>query len=318
MEERMMKSDGGQSSYSSQPDPFIRCFLIGGISGALSKTVTVPINNLKLYITNSSIDPLVEPPLQHSFKNYLFAVCRKKGATALWRGYVGSIIRFCPVPALNFSINCAIIPVFPKYSASEDYLKLCVVNSMTAGLAGGITQLLLFPLDRMRTLIALKEEKFSGLTECFVKSLRGPGGFLSLYQGIGLSLFAAIPARGVYLGMFESLKAVNPYHNDGNWVRRLISEYFIAQATVFTTRYIASPFDIIRRRLSVRTGQPAQETLAHTILRCFRSIAKEEGLCGFFRGLQPFYIFRGDGALLVLLFYSELSRLATGRAREVR
>jgi solute carrier family 25 (mitochondrial adenine nucleotide translocator), member 4/5/6/31 len=69
---------------------------------------------------------------------------------------------------------------------------------------------------------------FNGLFDCLKKTAqkRGVG---AIYNGFGVSICGIIPYRGVYFGLFDSLKAKNPYEKSDNIPLRILSRFGVAQ-----------------------------------------------------------------------------------------
>lgn len=94
--------------------------------------------------------------------------------------------------------------------------------------------------------------------DCITKTAKGPKGFLSLYNGFGVSVMGIIPYRGVYFGLFDSLSEMNPWNNSAGMMRT-ISKFGVAQFTAITAGYASYPFDTIRRRLQMQSEKPPEE-----------------------------------------------------------
>jgi hypothetical protein len=74
----------------------------------------------------------------------------------------------------------------------------------SGGLAGAVSLCVVYPLDYARTRLASDvgsgKKTFAGLGDCLVKTMKGPKGFFSLYNGFGISVAGIIPYRGVQFG----------------------------------------------------------------------------------------------------------------------
>merc|ERR1711957_1138972 len=58
------------------------------------------------------------------------------------------------------------------------------------------------------------KKSFSGLGDCISKTMAGPGGFLALYTGFGVSVVGIVGYRGLQLGTFDTITGMNPYKTD--------------------------------------------------------------------------------------------------------
>jgi len=201
---------------------FLIDFSLGGISGAIAKTITAPIERVKLIIQTQDANPKIrsgEVPRYTGIGNVFTRVYNEQGLKAFWRGNLTNIIRYFPTQAFNFAFKDSIKKLFPKYNPKEEFGKFFLVQMASGGLAGAGSLCIVYPLDYARTRLASDVGKgnvrdFNGLWDCLVKTSKGPKGFLGLYNGFGVSVAGIIPYRGVYFGLFDSLKEKNPYKKD--------------------------------------------------------------------------------------------------------
>ena len=83
---------------------------------------------------------------------------------------------------------------------------------------------------------------------------------MSMYGGYGVSVVGIVAYRGPYFGIFDSLKAINPYKNDNGPVG-FASKFAIAQTTAIIAGFISYPFDTVRRRLQMQAEKPPEQWL---------------------------------------------------------
>jgi len=178
----------------------------------------------------------------------------------------------------------------------------------SGGLAGAGSLCIVYPLDYARTRLAsdvgATQKTFNGLSDCLIKTAKGPSGILGLYNGFGVSVAGIIPYRGVYFGMFDSLNGLNPYAREQG-VIALLSKFAIAQVTAITAGYASYPFDTIRRRLQMQSEKPQSEWLYKGTMDCFYKILKDEGTTAMFKGAGANAL-RTVGSALVLVLYGEI------------
>jgi solute carrier family 25 (adenine nucleotide translocator) protein 4/5/6/31 len=295
---------------------FLVDFLAGGVSGAIAKTATAPIERVKLIIQTQDANPLIksgEVPRYTGIGNCFTRVYQEQGLGAFWRGNFTNVIRYFPTQAFNFAFKDTIKAMFPKTNPKENFLQFFLVNMASGGLAGAGSLCIVYPLDYARTRLASDvgagQKSFNGLADCLVKTAKGPGGVMGLYNGFGVSVIGIIPYRGVYFGMFDSLAGINPYRKDKGLVG-LASKFAIAQATAITAGYASYPFDTVRRRLQMQSEKPKEEWLYKGTMDCFSKIAKEEGVSALFKGAGANAL-RTVGSALVLVLYGEIKEALT-------
>jgi len=184
-----------------------------------------------------------------------------------------------------------------------------MINMASGGLAGAGSLTIVYPLDYARTRLASDvgggKKTFNGLSDCLMKTARGPSGFFGLYNGFGVSVMGIIPYRGVYFGMFDSLNEINPLRKSENTIMRLGSTFCVAQVTAITAGYASYPMDTIRRRLQMQSEKPKEDWVYKGTTDCFRQILAKEGGTAFFKGAGANAL-RTVGSAMVLVLYGEI------------
>jgi solute carrier family 25 (adenine nucleotide translocator) protein 4/5/6/31 len=293
---------------------FAADFAAGGISGAVAKTATAPIERVKLIIQTQDANPLIKSGqvARYTGINDCFArVYREQGLKAFWRGNLTNVIRYFPTQAFNFAFKDTIKALFPRYSPKTEFFWFFMTNMASGGLAGAGSLCIVYPLDYARTRLASDvgsgQKSFNGLADCLIKTAKGPSGILGLYNGFGVSVAGIIPYRGVYFGMYDSLAGINPFKKDKGIIG-LASKFAIAQATAITAGYASYPFDTIRRRLQMQSEKPKSEWLYAGTVDCFWKILREEGTNALFKGAGANAL-RTVGSAMVLVLYGEIKTM---------
>merc|ERR550537_2030925 len=297
---------GGESS-------FLQDFLAGGVSGAIAKTCTAPIERVKLIIQTQDANPRIisgEIPRYTGIANCFTRVAAEQGVGAFWRGNFVNILRYFPTQAFNFAFKDTIKAMFPKYNPKKDFGAFFGVNMASGGLAGAGSLTIVYPLDYARTRLASDvgsgNPQFTGLGDCLMKTIKG-GGFFSMYNGFGVSVVGIVAYRGPYFGVYDTLKALNPFKNDKGPIG-LFSKFCIAQATAIIAGFISSPFDTVRRRLQMQSEKPKSEWLYQGTVDCAMKIVSNEGMGAMFKGFAA-NVLRTLGGALVLVGYDEIKRI---------
>merc|ERR1711871_1740624 len=219
----------------------------GGISGAVSKTITAPLEKVKLAIQNQDSNPRV---LSGEMKRYTGMMdCAKRhvselGASSLWRGNVANCVRYVPTAAFNLMFKDTIKGMFPKYNKNTDFAMFAATQITSGAFAGGLTNTLVYPLIYVRTVLGAdigKVKQYNSMVDCIGKTIKS-GGFLSLYNGIGPSTVGIVVYRGVQFGLQDTLKAFNPFQKDVGVVA-IVSKFCVAQVAVAASGLAAYPFD---------------------------------------------------------------------------
>lgn len=281
----------------------------GGISGAVSKTITAPLEKVKLAIQNQDSNPRI---ISGEMKRYTgMGDCFKRhitelGPSSLWRGNVANCIRYVPTAAFNLMFKDTIKGLFPKYNKKTEFGKFAAAQVASGSAAGGLTNTLVYPLIYVRTVLGAdlgKVKQFNGMADCLVKTAKN-NGFFSLYNGLGPSSVGIVVYRGAQFGLQDILKAFNPYQLDFTPVG-LVSKFCVAQVAVSFSGVVAYPFDTMQRRLQIEASKPKDQQIYKGMGDCARKIMATEGTKGFFKGALA-NVLRGTGAAIVLVLYDEI------------
>jgi len=295
---------------SSGAVDFLKDFMAGGVSGAIAKTLTAPIERVKLIIQTQDANPRIrsgEIPRYTGIGNCFSRVASEQGVQAFWRGNFTNILRYFPTQAFNFAFKDSIKKLFPK---TNSFSGKFAVNIASGGLAGAGSLCIVYPLDYARTRLAADvgsgKMAFNGLGDCLYKTATGPSGVLGLYNGFGVSVVGIIPFRGVYFGVNDTLTAYNPYQKESGLVG-LGSKFACAQTAALSAGYASYPFDTIRRRLQMQSEKPKAEWVYKGTVHCFNMIMKDEGAAALFKGAGANAL-RTVGSALVLVLYGEIKK----------
>jgi solute carrier family 25 (adenine nucleotide translocator) protein 4/5/6/31 len=296
---------------SSSTEFFIN-FMAGGVSGAVAKTTTAPIERVKLLIQTQDANPKIisgEVKRYNGIVDCFSRVSKEQGIKAFWRGNLTNIIRYFPTQAFNFAFKDTIKAMFPKADKRTEFGKFFAINMASGGLAGAGSLMIVYPLDYARTRLASDvgagKQQFNGLIDCLTKTVKSQG-LGGLYNGIGVSVTGIIPYRGVYFGLFDTLSGYNPYQRDENNLLRAASKFGCAQFSAISAGYASYPFDTVRRRLQMQSEKPKEDWVYKGTADCFNKIIADEGASALFKGAGANAL-RTVGAALVLVLYSEIT-----------
>merc|ERR1712217_275252 len=218
-------------------------------------------------------------------------ILSEQGVARFWDGNFVNCIRYFPTQAFNLSFKDTFKKMFPKYNPKTEFAKFFGANLVSGGLAAAGSLCIVYPLDYARTRLASDvgsgKKTFSGLWDCMSKTAAGPGGFLALYTGFGVSVVGIVGYRGLQLGTFDTITGLNPWKKDKGIIG--------AGATY--------PFDTVRRRLQMQSEKPVEQHIYKGTMDCFKKIAAEEGMAkGLYKGFLA-NVVRSVGGALVLVFY---------------
>ncbi|KAF4535251.1 putative carrier protein [Lasiodiplodia theobromae] len=294
---------------------FVVDFLMGGVSAAVSKTAAAPIERVKLLIQNQD-EMLRAGRLDRKYNGIMDCFRRttaSEGVVSLWRGNTANVIRYFPTQALNFAFRDTYKSMFAFKKDRDGYAKWMMGNLASGGAAGATSLLFVYSLDYARTRLANDaksakgggDRQFNGLVDVYKKTLASDG-IAGLYRGFGPSVAGIVVYRGLYFGMYDSIKPVvlvGPL--EGNFLAS-----FLLGWTVTTGAGIASyPLDTVRRRMMMTSGEAVKYKSS---LDAAKQIIAKEGVKSLFKGAGA-NILRGVAGAGVLSIYDQVQLILFGK-----
>jgi len=292
-------------------------FLMGGVSAAVSKTAAAPIERVKLLIQNQDemlkSGRLSKPygGIGECFKR----VITEEGVVALWRGNMANVIRYFPTQALNFAFKDYFKKMFGFTREKDGYWKAFGGNVASGGAAGASSLLFVYSLDYARTRLANDaksakkagsgERQFNGLIDVYRKTLKTDG-IAGLYRGFNISCVGIVVYRGLYFGLYDSIK---PVVLTGAMKDNFLASFLLAWSITIGAGLASYPIDTIRRRMMMTSGEAVKyRSSAHA----FAEIIKKEGTASLFKGAGA-NILRAIAGAGVLAGYDQLQLLFFGK-----
>jgi solute carrier family 25 (adenine nucleotide translocator) protein 4/5/6/31 len=262
-------------------------FLMGGVSAAVSKTAAAPIERVKLLIQNQDemikAGRLAEPykGIGDCFKR----VISEEGVVSLWRGNTANVIRYFPTQALNFAFKDYFKRTFGYNKDKDGYWKWFAGNLASGGAAGACSLAFVYSLDYARTRLANDNKsakkggsrQFNGLVDVYRKTL-ATDGIAGLYRGFTISCVGIIVYRGLYFGLYDSIK---PVVLTGAMKDSFFASFLLGWSITIGAGLASYPIDTIRRRMMMTSGEAVKY---RSSMHCAAEIVKKEGVSSLFKG----------------------------------
>ncbi|KAK6919081.1 Mitochondrial substrate/solute carrier [Dillenia turbinata] len=294
---------------------FMIDFLMGGVSAAVSKTAAAPIERVKLLIQNQD-EMIKNGRLSEPYKGIgdCFArTIKDEGMLALWRGNTANVIRYFPTQALNFAFKDYFKRMFNFKKDKDGYWKWFVGNLASGGLAGASSLMFVYSLDFARTRLAADakaakkggERQFSGLFDVYKKTIASDG-VVGLYRGFNISCVGIIVYRGLYFGLYDSLK---PVVLVGSLQDNFLASFLLGWGITIGAGLASYPIDTVRRRMMMTSGEAVKYKSS---LECFKVIIAKEGVKSLFKGAGA-NILRAVAGAGVLAGYDKLQVIVLGK-----
>jgi len=289
---------------------FYEDFLLAGVSATISKTAAAPLERVKLLVQNQG-EMLKSGRLATPYKGIgdcFVRVAKEEGIASFWRGNGANIIRYFPTQALNIAFKERIKNAFAVDKEKEGYAKWLVANIASGGAGGALSQVFVYSLDYARTRLANDaksanggERQYKGLIDVYKKTYKADG-IAGLYRGFTLSCVGIMVYRGLYFGLYDSMKPL--LKNLG--MEGSFAASFILGWGVTTVAGIASyPIDTIRRRMMMTSGEAVKYKSS---IDCAKQVMQKEGVQAFFKGCGA-NILRGVAGAGVLSGFDKIKEV---------
>lgn len=300
----------------SSPINFLIDFSMGGVSAAVSKTAAAPIERVKLLIQNQD-EMIKSGRLATPYKGIgecFKRVIAEEGFGSLWRGNLANVLRYFPTQALNFAFKDSFKRMFGYSKEKDGYWKWFGGNLASGGAAGACSLFFVYSLDYARTRLANDnkaaknkggERQFNGLLDVYRKTL-ATDGIQGLYRGFNISCVGIIVYRGLYFGMYDSLK---PVLLTGNMKDSFIGSFFLGWGITIGAGLASYPLDTVRRRMMMTSGEAVKYKSS---MHAMQEIVKHEGVKSLFKGAGA-NILRAVAGAGVLAGYDQLQLIVFGK-----
>ncbi|GAA5912512.1 hypothetical protein JCM8208_006621 [Rhodotorula glutinis] len=298
---------------SKTPQEFFADFMMGGVSAAVAKTAAAPIERIKLLVQNQG-EMLKSGRLATPYKGIADCATRTyadEGLVSFWRGNTANVIRYFPTQALNFAFKDYYKSLFSFDQKRDGYGMWMAGNLASGGAAGATSLLFVYSLDYARTRLAADnkstakgggERQFNGLVDVYKKTIASDG-IAGLYRGFVPSVVGIVVYRGLYFGMYDSLK---PVVMTGSLEGSFLASFLLGWGVTTGAGIASYPLDTIRRRMMMTSGEKVHYS---SMFDAGRKIVAAEGVSSLFKGA----VLRGVAGAGVLSMYDKLQELVFGK-----
>jgi solute carrier family 25 (adenine nucleotide translocator) protein 4/5/6/31 len=285
---------------------FAENFMLSGVAAAVSKTAAAPIERVKLLVQNQG-EMLKQGILSEPYKGVID--CTKKtmaseGVGAFWRGNMANVIRYFPTQALNFAFKDTVKAIFKTPKDAPQYMKFAT-NIASGGCAGSMSLAFVYSLDYCRTRLANDAKtksgtrQYNGMVDVYVKTIKSDG-IQGLYRGFVISCVGIFIYRGMYFGLYDSLKPILLGDNASVFL-----SFVLGWAVTVTAGLMSYPIDTIRRRMMMTSGQAVKYKNS---MDCAVQVLKSEGFMSLMKGAGA-NVLRGVAGAGVLAGFDKFKEL---------
>jgi len=285
---------------------FFESFMLSGVAAGVSKTAAAPIERVKLLVQNQD-EMIKQGRLDKPYTGVIDCttrVLKTEGVYPFWRGNLANVLRYFPTQALNFAFKDSIKAVFKTPKDAPGYLKFGT-NIASGGAAGTLSLLFVYSLDYARTRLANDakgkggERQFNGLIDVYVKTLKSDG-IQGLYRGFTISAVGIFIYRGMYFGLYDTLKPLLLGKDAGVGI-----SFLLGWAVTVTAGLMSYPIDTVRRRMMMTSGGGVKYKGS---MDCFVQVVKNEGFMSLMKGAGA-NILRGVAGAGVLAGFDKFKEI---------
>ncbi|XP_023330555.1 ADP,ATP carrier protein 3 [Eurytemora carolleeae] len=286
---------------------FAENFFLSGTAAALSKTGAAPIERVKLLIQNQG-ELLKQGRLDKGFSGVQECVTRTFSSIHQHPAALPSIIQY--PAALPSILQHPVAPpsnfqLIQHYAAPLSILPLLYIYIITDTYRGVKQSFILSRLG-----VDAKnggKRQFNGILDVYVKTIRADG-VLGLYRGFWVSCTCIFIYRGLYFGLFDSLKPI--VLNEGSY---WLHTFLLGWIVTITSGLAAYPIDTVKRRMMMTAGQEVKYTSS---IACLKEVVAREGYYALYRGAGV-NIVRGVAGAGVLTGFDKFKQIYISRRKHV-
>jgi len=261
---------------------FVENFLLSGVAAGVSKTAAAPIERVKLLVQNQD-EMIKQGRLDKPYTGVIDCttrVLKTEGVYPFWRGNLANVLRYFPTQALNFAFKDTVKGIFKTPKDASAATKFAT-NITSGGVAGTLSLTFVYSLDYARTRLANDakgkggERQFNGLVDVYVKTIKSDG-IQGLYRGFAISAVGIFIYRGMYFGLYDTLKPMLLGADAG-----VGASFLLGWAVTITSGLMSYPIDTIRRRMMMTSGAAVKYKSS---IDCGMQILKNEGFMSMMKG----------------------------------
>ena len=273
-EEKEMKAQTAMQQARDNFRTTILQLFSGGMAGATARTFVAPIDRVKILMQTQEITRNDGRMLYTSVSQSLRYIIKNEGISNLWRGNGVNCIRVVPYAATQF----VSYDKYKKYLSLGDGTMTISRRLLAGALAGATATSITHPLDVIRLRLSVQPD-LRGFGDV-IRSIYGELGIRTFFKGYSATLLSLAPFIAINFATFDQLKSVTntrfplAKNNVGVTLGLGAAAGLFAQSICF-------PLDTIRRRMQL------PGTHYSSVPNAFKTIWKNEGLRGFYKGMVP-------------------------------
>ena len=265
-----------------------RRMVCGGLAGMIAKTVTNPLDRIRMLSQTGEHGSKQKKPSALSLYRSIIA---NEGVLGLWAGNGANLLRVFPAKAVVFSTN----DIYRKFmyrlsgrNAATEPLP-SYLSFLAGGMAGVSASAVTYPLDLARGRItgklagADKKKHYSGIINTVVMTAKEEG-FSALYKGVTPTVLGALPYEGIKFGTVGVLEGAFPKDPDSDRQSLICRKVMFGGCGGVVAGLTTYPNDTVRRMLQLQGSKGTTEVYA-SYFDCVKQIYSRYGIRRFYNGV---------------------------------
>jgi len=260
---------------------FILDYVLAFTSASISCLATAPVNRaLAIVQTQGTIKNLQTP--YTGVLDCIARVYREEGLKHLWRGTSAAIAGKASGLIFQFNLNDFFKTILCPFNPKTDYTKVVIGNILSGMTAGAVSRIFTHPFGVVRIQLAAdlgkgpQDRKFIGLRDCW-KNIYRTSGAQGLYKGFLLSILQNSVYRGLYFGIYDTLK-----HVLFDQKTSTMFKFLVAQTTTTLSLFAVYPIEVVKHRLMIQGGRVEPDY--SNAIDCVKKMVKNEGVRSLYKG----------------------------------
>lgn len=306
----------------------------GAISGGISRTVTSPLDVIKIrfqvQLEPTSSWALLQKGLVTTAPSKYTGmfqaskdILREEGLRGFWRGNVPALLMVMPYTAIQFTVLHKLKTFASGSSKTENHDGLSPYLSYVSGaLAGCAATVGSYPFDLLRTILASQGEPkvYPNMRSAFVDIIQTRG-FRGMYAGLSPTLVEIVPYAGLQFGTYDTFKRWASAWNQTRY-SNTTAEYNLSSFQLFLcglaagtcAKLVCHPLDVVKKRFQIeglqrhpKYGARVEHRAYNNMFDAVQRILQLEGWAGLYKGIIPSTIKAAPAGAVTFVAYEVIS-----------
>jgi solute carrier family 25 phosphate transporter 23/24/25/41 len=273
--------------------------VLGGLGGVVSRTLTAPLEKVKLVAQTSSKSV--------SILNELKTTYRALGFKGLFAGNAANCVRVFPMAGIVTYVYLNALKLTPADNDLDPMEP--VYRGMCAATAGIVGQLFTYPIDVVRAQLSVNPEKHKSVLGT-ATTIAKEGGTAALYRGLVPTLMACAPFLACQMATADALKS----YMSTNDIELTTGRMMLVGGTAgIVGQSVVYPLDVLRRRMQVGAASANASVISDSTWVALQQVVRKEGFRTLFSGIVPTYLKVFPAVAIAMTTTKEL----IGKAKEM-